>query len=303
MEYPKALSVGKRFQKKIAQELSTKQAEVEAQKSAAAEDRRRHDLRILSGLEPIAHEPPANRTEITSQRKQSKDVKDRTDLPELDTRHTASLSIRPEPLPSPPLSGVGQVPPTKLGSRYGDPKSESELIMQLQIDISYQQDHIEKLKEDLQSTRQEVRHLRSERDKVELEQHQAIQQNDKEIITKLEEQVSRLERQIEKTRQKVRDLENNVEEGESREWDLRQQLSKVRRENSGLVSEIELLKMPRSPETLPSSKSPPQGSKARRSSSSRGMTKPGKTKYEFSVPKGERRSSATLLKSAISSLA
>ncbi len=303
MEYPKTLSVGRRFQRKIAEEFSTRQAEVEAQKSAAAEDRLRHDLRRLSGLELAAHERPGNRTEITSQLKQSKNVKDRSDLPELDTRHTASLSMKPEPLPSPPLSGIGQVPPTKLGSRYASPQGESELVVQLQINISYQQDHIEKLKEDLQSTRHEVRHLRSERDRVEQEHDQAIQQNDKDIITKHEEHVSRLERQLEKTREKARDLENKVEEGESREWDLRQQLSKVRRENSGLVSEIEVLKSPRSPETLPSSESRPQGNKARRSSSSRGMSKPGKTKYEFSVPKGERRTSATLLKSAISSFA
>lgn len=302
MEYPKTLSVGRRFQHKIAEELSAKQAEVEAQKVAAAEQRKRHDLRILSGLEITANERSSDKTATTSQSTQSKSVKDGSDLPELDTRHVASLSIKPEPLPSPPFSGVGQVPERKLGSRCTSAWSESELLLQLQADISCQQDHIEKLKEDLQSTKHKVRLLRSERDKAEQEYDQAIQHNGKHVIAK-EEQVSRLERLIEKTREKARDLENKIEEGESREWDLRQQLNKSRRENAGLISEIENLKCPRSPDASPSSERRPQRNKARRSSSSRGGSMPGKTKYEFSVPKGERRTSATLLKSAISSFA
>ncbi len=307
MDDPEALSISRRYQRKIAEELKAKQAEVEDKKYAEAEERRRYDLRTLSGLELTTNTHSSTKTETISRPTQSKNVKDRSNLPELDTRDMASLSMAPKPLPSPPFSDINHVPPSKPESRYTRPRNESELISQLQTELCSQQNHIDRLKEDLESTKHEVKRLRSERARVELAHLEAIQHNDKEAVANLEEQVSRLVRLVESTRKRERELEDEVDEGRSRERNLRQQLEEMRREKVGLMDEIQILKSPRSLVESPRILEPPPSyesrPKSRRASSSRGESRPERKKYEFSVRKGERRSSATLFTSVVSSFA
>ena len=303
MDDPSNLPLSKRFERKITEEIRSKQADIEARKSEAAEDRRRHDLQTISGLELTTIRRSSNKEETGSQSTQRRNAKNQSDLPELDTRHTAPLPVKPGSLPSPPLSGISQVPPSKPESRYTRPRSESELISQLQAELSHQQNYSERLEKDLASTKHRLERLRAEYDEAEQEHLEAIRQNDKEPTANLDERVSQLARMVEDARKRVRELENEVDEGRSRVRDLRDQLDEARREKVGLMHEIQILKSPRSPESTPGFDSHPKDIKAKRAPSGRGGSKREKKKHEFSVRKGERHSSATLFTSVVKSFA
>ena len=300
MAESKTLPLSTRFQQKITEESNAKKANVEAQKLAAAEDRRRHDLRVISGLELTVDERSSGKTEPDPQHSKYKRDKNRRDLPELDTRHIAPIPLRPAPLPSPPHSSISQVRSSHSEDRCTSPQTESKLVLQLQADLGHQRTHIERLEKDLESTKYEVSQLRTEREKIQQEHLEAIRRNEKEVAVDLKEQVAQLVQLLEDTRKRERSLENEVDEGRSRERLLTRQLDESRREQVALTNEMEALKSARTPVT---SDSPPKDNRARRTSSSRGGSKQEKTKFEFSVRKGERHSSAVLLKSAIQSRA
>lgn len=307
---PERLSLGKRFQQKIDEERRAKQAGIEAQKNATAEQRNaaakrrlRDDLPTLPGPDIPVNRSPSNHKETIIHPIERKNEKNRSDLPELDMGHMASPSVKQNSLPSPPLSGTSQFPPSKPGSRYPHDRSESELIPQLQAELGWQKDYIKRLEVDLKSVKHEVRRLRTERDQVQQERLEAIRHNEKKVAADLNEQVAQLVRLVEDARKRERELEIEVDEGRSRERDLTHQFDEMKRENVRLVGEIEVLRSPKSPESPPSSDSRPKDKKAKRASSSRGGSRPEKTRFEFSVRRGERFSTAALCKGFVNSLA
>ena len=300
---PERLSLSERFQQKIDEDQRAKQADIEAQRNAAAEQRQRDDLRTLTGLEIPVNRSSSNHKETIIHPIGRKNVKNWSDLPELDTRHMTSLSAKQNPLPSPPLSGISQFPPSKPKSRYPYGRSESELITELQAELGCQKNYIERLEVDLKSVKQEVQRLRTERDQVQQEHLEAIRHNEKEVAANLNEQVAKLVQLVEDARKRERQLEIEVDEGRSQERDLMHQLDEIRRQNVRLIDEIEVLKSPRSPKSPPSSCSRSKDKKAKRASSSRGGSRPEKTRYEFSVRRGERFSTAALCKGFVNSLA
>ena len=312
MDDSEKLSVGKRFQRKILEELKAKQADIEARKIAPEEE-----VGNISGLEISANKCSGKNMAAPIQPTYKKREKDRCDLPEIDTRYMASMPMKPTSLPSPPLSGIIPIPRSQSESKYSSPQSESELISQLQAELGRQRSRIERLEHNLGLKGQEVDHLLGERDKAEKEQLEAIGHNiDKKVIADLNERVSHLiqlvedarqkrrelEKEVDKARRRERELENEVEERRSREHELRRQLDEVRSEKVGLMDEIEVLKSPRSPESIPGSDSLQNGNKAKRAPSSRGGLKVENRRY-FSVPRGERFTTVALCKGVVNSSA
>ena len=315
MDNPTKPSVGKRFQRKIHEELKAKQADIEARRIAAAEHRRRKEVGNIPGLEIPDNKCSGKKIETSIQPAPKSHVKNWSDLPEIDTRHMDSMPMKPTSLPSPPLSGIIPGSRSQPESTNGCPESESEIISQLQAELGRQRTRIERLEENLKSKEQEVDHLSAERDQVEKEQLEAIAHNDKDTVANLDEQVSQLlrlvgdarkerrelEQEADSARRRVRELENEVEERRSSEQALRRQLDEVRCEKVGLVDEIEVLKSPRSLESTIGSTVPPTNNKAKRVFSNRGGPRAEKTRY-FSVPRGERFTTVALCKGVANSL-
>ena len=316
MDEQRKLSVGRRFQRKINEELKAKEADIEARRVTAAEHIRREEIGSISGLEIPDNKCSGNNMQTSIQPNHKKHVKKWSDLPEIDTRHMDSIPRKPTPLPSPPLSGIIPVPQSRSEYKHSSPQSESKLMSQLQAELGHQRNRIERLERNLESKEQEVNLLSAERDKVEKEQIEAICHGDKERIANLNETVSHLlrllddarqkrrelEKEVDDARRRVRELENEVDERRSLEQDLRRQLDEVKCEKVGLIDEIGVLKNSRSPESVPDSHFSKNVNKAKKAYSSRSGLRAEKTRY-FSVPRGERFTTVALCKGVVNSSA
>ena len=299
MAYSNRRPLSQRYQEKIAEEESAKQADADARKSAAREQRQR--IGVLA-LEPDFNKCLNDNIEHTNHPTTLQHRRKPSDLPEVDTRRMPSLPVRPAPFPSPPISSISPIQSRQHESRYASPGRENALISQLQSDLGCHKTHVEKLEKDLLSTKNEIKILRDERDALRQAHIEAIRKNDREQITNLKEQISHLSQELDDSRKRERTLEDEVDEGRSRERDLRDQLNALKRERVDLTHEIDPPRSPRSPMVWSCPESRPPENEARQTISSRRGPKLEK-KYEFRVGKGRRCSSATLVKSYIQSRA
>lgn len=299
MDGSRGTPIALKFERKIAEGESLRQANIKKDRLAAKRERLR-ELQNTSTLDtPVddlsryLKKPGPLPFTMQNERYQS-------DLPELDTRHFSPQPLQPEPLPTPPLSAINHGPSSRTQMEAFDTPTNAGRIAQLEANVDCERNRIQQLEENLESSRQEVKHLHKARDETRSALLHAIKRDQDEDVVRLNKRSEELEQLLERAWEKITALESEIEEGRSREQGLRRQLRAANEANSMLEDEIENLRRTRTASVSETSHYQTQSERTRRASTSRVAGSPRKKPiYEFSIPKRQGRTNivASLVKS------
>ena len=220
--------VATEYTRRIAEEARAKEIERTAQRAEKEEARRRE----VAGLPALRSPKHHIEVEPFEQFRQPARVEEK--IFELDA---LGSPIRPVSGPPPSYhtipSSTDEIEPEQYQSRAG-----SDAIQGLHADLERERSQIQRLEQDVRQAKQEIASLSSQREADQLQYLEALRAQDYGYAAQLHNHLQALHHQLETAWADRRKLENDLEEGRSREEVLRRQLRKARGETQKLEDQL-----------------------------------------------------------------
>lgn len=212
--------VATEYTRRIAEEAKAKEAERRAQKAAEEEERRR-EVAGLSGLRSTKCHivvEPLEQVHLPVKAEQKVYELEAPGSPtspasvSLESYHTATPST------------------DEIDSETHQSHANDDTARGLRADLGRERSRIEKLEQEIRQAKHEIASLSSQREADQRQYIQAVRAQDYEHAAELQTHLEALHHQLETAWADRRKLENNLEEGRSREEVLRRQLRDARDE-------------------------------------------------------------------------
>ena len=167
----------------------------------------------------------------------------RSELPDLEIRPRPDVPSNPNILPTRPATAISADSPiVPHVSATGGLVPVTGFLSALETRIHNQQVHIENLEANLETTRSEVQKLRRQRDNAEEDQRRADLKNERAEAERWRKLAESFADELKQKNTQLEKLEQQIDEGKSRELDLQRQLQEAKRRQISLDAENEALR-------------------------------------------------------------
>lgn len=220
--------VAAEYTRRIAEEAKAKEVERRAQRAAEEEARRRE----VAGLPALRSPKHYIEVEPLEQSRQPARVEEK--VFELE-----ALGSPTRPVSGPPPSYHTTSPSTdEIESETFQSRTGSDAIQGLRADLEREKSQIQRLEQDVRHAKHEIATLSSQREADQIQYIQALRVQDYGYAAELQTHLQALHHQLETAWADRRKLENDLEEGRSREEVLRRQLRDARVEAQKLEEQL-----------------------------------------------------------------
>ncbi|MCJ1249580.1 hypothetical protein MMC30_006806 [Trapelia coarctata] len=220
--------VATEYTRRIAEEARAKEAERQAQRAAEEQARRRE----VAGLPALRSPKHHVEVEPLEQFRQQARVEEK--VHELEAFGSSSSPTSG----SPPSYHTTSSSTDEISSEQCHSSSGNDAIQGLRADLERERSQIQRLEEEVRQAKHEIASLTSQREADQIEYIQALRAQNYGYAAELHNHLQALHHQLESAWADRRKLENDLEEGRSREEVLRRQLRDARSEAKKLEDQI-----------------------------------------------------------------